>query len=326
MKRRQFIVTAAAGLALPSAVSAQQSGVHHRVGMVFLSGPSSAKQFEDALREGLSELGYVIGRTLTLDVRYAEGNSARLPALVDEIIALKPNVLVGISQVARVMLDKTKTIPIVLPTAVAPVEVGLAKSLARPGGNVTGISNLMGPLAMKQIEILGEIIPGYRRVALLNDTFLPANARIFDDFARQAARVKGLTIDTHNAQSRAEIEKAFALMEKDRPDALVVAGSALFFFHRALIAENVARLRIPTIYGLKEHVEDGGLISYGADTRDGYRRSATFIDKILKGANPAELPIEQATKFELSINLKTARALGLTVPQSLLARANEVIE
>jgi putative tryptophan/tyrosine transport system substrate-binding protein len=249
-----------------------------------------------------------------------------VPALVDELLALGPDVLTGIEQVAKVMASKTSTVPIVMVSASDPVAAGLVKSLSHPGGNVTGVSQQAGELGPKRIELVREVFPGLARVGQLHDINVPAS-KAAEAEARQAAEKFGMTYVPYYVGNRSDLERAFAEMEKTSPDALIAgAGSGLLYGLRQAIVDNTLRLRIPSCWAVSVHAKLGALMSYGPDLPEGNRLAATYVDRILKGAKPSELPIEQPTKFELVINLKTAKALGLTVPPTLLARADEVIE
>jgi putative ABC transport system substrate-binding protein len=250
----------------------------------------------------------------------------RLPGLVDELIAFKPDVLVGNEQAARVMKNKTSTIPIVLTNSSDPVAVGLVQSLARPGGNVTGASYQYEQLGPKHMELLREMLPRLAKVGQLHDTNVPAH-KAAEENARQAARKLRLAYVPYYVASRIDVERAFVQMEKDRPDALVPgAGSGLLFELRQMIIENALRLRIAYCTSAGPVAEAGALMSYGANIEEGYRLAATYVDRILKGVKPAELPVQQPTRFEMVINLKTAKALGVTIPQSVLLRADRMIE
>ena len=260
------------------------------------------------------------------DTRYANGDSTRLPSFIDELIALKPDVLTGIEQVAKVMASKTSTIPIVMVSASDPVAGGLVKSLSQPGGNVTGVSQQFGELGPKRIELMREVIPGLARVGQLHDINVPASMLAESD-ARRATEKLGIAYVPYHVANRADLEQAFVEMEKNRPDALVAgAGSGLLYGLRQLIVDNTLRLRIPSCWAASVHAKLGALMSYGPDLPEGNRLAATYVDRILKGARPSELPVEQPTKFELIINLKTAKSLGPNIPRTLLARADEVIE
>jgi putative tryptophan/tyrosine transport system substrate-binding protein len=321
-RRRTFLTLAGAWLARPCGAKAEQP--RGQVGHLFIGPANASRPYRDAFVAGLRALGYEIGVTLIYHERYADGDPARVPALIDELIALKPTVLVAVGYTARLMMAKTP-IPIVMSNAFDPVDTGLVKSLARPGGTVTGVANFGPTLVAKQIELLSEIVPGLRRIAVVNDSsmrLVPA----YEQVAEQAARSKGATTISLFADDQAAVIAAFARLEREGANALVVGASNLYFSFRNSFVAEAQRLRLPAIYPYEAFVRAGGLISYNGSVREGFRRAATFVDKILKGANPADLPVEQPTKFELIINLTTAKALGLEVPPTHIARADEVIE
>jgi len=326
MKRRTALQFAALTLALPGWVIAQ-TAKRFRVACLWFTSEASAKPFVEAFLAGLLDLGYVPGRSLVLDMRYAHGDSSRLPALADELIALKPDVLVGIELAAIVMRTKTTAIPIVLPTSTDPVAAGLVQSLARPGTNVTGMTASLDQVVAKHIELLTEIIPKISRVALLNDPLAPAAPR-FEQYARTAAAAKGLKLIVAGASDAEGVRQAFATLERERAEGIVVATTGRASQHREEIIGHARRLRLPCISALPAAAwaEAGGLATYGPNTLASFRYSATFVDRILKGAKPTELPVEQSAKFEFVINLKTAREIGVTIPPSILLRADRVIE
>jgi putative ABC transport system substrate-binding protein len=324
MKRRVFIALAGGSLACPQILLAQSGGTH-RVGLGFQVAKSVAKPLEDAFVAGLRDHGHVAGKNLVIDVRYADGDTSKLPAIADELIALKPDVLAGFESIARVMKARTSTIPIVLTNSTDPVGVGLAQSLGRPGGNVTGISSQYADLPPKTIEILREILPRLSRVGLLLESAYPGSKAI-EDSARTGARKAGATLVPYYLGNLAELEKAFVDMEKARPDALLVGGGGVISNLWGLIVANCQRLKIPFSTGPGVSGEAGALFLFGPSLLQAYRDAARYVDKILKGAKPSDLPIEQPTKFELVINIKTARALGLKIPQAVMLRADRVIE
>lgn len=310
---------------MPSPVRAQ-AGKSYRVAFAWVATEATVSPYEQVFLAAMREHGYVVGRNLVYESRYANGEPTRLPGLVDELIALKPDVLAGVEQVARVMKGKTSTIPIVLTNASDPVAARLVQSLARPGGNVTGVSFLYEQLGPKHMELMREIIPRLAKVGQIHDTNSPGSKEA-EEHARQAARKLGLTYVPYYVASRADVERAFAEMEKDRPDALVQGtGSGMLFSVRQLIVESALRLRIAFSSSSAPSAEAGALLSYGANLEDGFRLAATYVDRILKGAKPAELPVQQPTRFEMVINLKTAKALGITIPHSVLVRADRAIE
>jgi len=326
LRRRAALQLAALVLASPASLLAQ-TGKRFRVGCLWFTSETLAKPFVEAFLAELHVLGYVPARNLVLDMRYAHGDSARLPALADELIALKPDVLVGIELAAIVMRTKTSTIPIVLPTSTDPVAAGLVQSLARPGTNVTGMTASLDQVVAKHIELLTEIIPKISRVALLNDPLAPAAPR-FEQYARTAAAAKGLKLIVAGASDSEGVRQAFATLERERAQGIVVATTGRTSQHRQEIIGHAARLRLPCISALPAAAwaEAGGLVTYGPNTLASFRYSATYVDRILRGAKPAELPVEQSAKFEFVINLKTAREIGVTIPPAVLLRADRVIE
>jgi ABC-type uncharacterized transport system substrate-binding protein len=329
MDRRAFL-TALAGslLTAPLAAGAQQAGKVLRIGFLGGRTPSDMSPFLDAFRQGLRELGWVEGQNIVIDYRFAEGRFDRLPDLAAELVRLKVDIIVAQPVPAAVAAkNATGTIPIVMISGSAdPVGLGLIASLARPGGNVTGSSYSAGPeIGGKQLELLKETVPKLRRVAILSNPANPSHALAIRE-VRDAAPSLGVQLQLLEARGPNEFDGAFAAMAKERVGALLVMSDGIFNLHRTRLADLAARSRLPAAYGTRENVEAGGLMSYGPSLRDFYRRAATYVDKILKGATPGDLPVEQPTKFELVINLKTAKALGLTIPPSLLQRADQVIE
>ena len=322
--RRQLLIAAGALLGAPLART--QTGRTYRIGSAYLAASSTTKPYEEAFLGGLRELGFERGKNLVYDVRNCDGDPSRVPGAVDELIALKPDLLAGIEQVAKVMRSKTETIPIVLTSSTDPVAAGLAKTLGRPGGNVTGMAALNEALAAKSVEILAEILPQMKVVGAILDQNVPAIANI-ERHLQEAAKARRANVVFYRARDRAELAQAFTSMERDRPDVLVMhSGSGTLFGERQFITGNALRLRIPLAGASSAHAEAGGLFSYSASLSGTFRRAASHAARILKGANPAEIPIEQPAVFELVINIKTAKALGIKVPQSVLARADRVIE
>jgi len=281
----------------------------------------------EAFRQGLRELGWVEGQNIIIDYRFAEGRLDRLPDLADELVRLKVDVIVaGPTPPAVAARNATRTIPIVMTNAAEPVELGLVTSLARPRGNVTGLAwSVNLEIIGKGIEMLKETVPKVRRVAVLANPANPGNVLAVRD-VKAAARSSGVQLQILEARGPGDLDGVFAAMAKERVEALLVLADSMLTLHRARIADFAAKNRLPSMHGLREEVEAGGLMSYGPTLVANFRRAATYVDKILKGAKPADLPIEQPTTFELVINLKTAKALGLTVPQSLLVRADEIIQ
>ena len=323
-------VVLAVGLTLAplGTAAAQSSEKMPRVGYISpgsSSDPVRLRRFE-AFREGLRELGYVEGQNIALEPRWAEGQYARYPALAADLVRLKAGVIVTVGGAAtKAAKQVTRTIPIVMSTVVDPVGSALVPSLARPGGNLTGTSIMASDLIGKQFELLREVVPKVPRIALLWNPANPSHASVISH-GKTAARSLGVQLQLVEARDPQEIDSAFAAMTKERAGALVVLSDAILLNQRRQIAELAAKGRLPAVYTLREHAEAGGLMAYGANPLDLERRAATYVDKILKGAKPADLPVEQSTKFELVINLKTAKALGLTISPSLLQRADHVIE
>jgi putative ABC transport system substrate-binding protein len=312
-------------LAAPLPAGAQ-TGRTYRVALVRVGEPGGeGEPYVQTFRTAMRDLGYVEGSNLTVDVRWADRDVRRLPALLDEVIALKPDVLVGWESLAQVLRTKTTSIPIVLSGALDPVKAGLAQSLRRPGMNVTGVTQLNDQLPAKHIEILREILPRLARVGQLVDENA-FGCKLVEEQARQAARSVGAVLIPYHVANRGDLERAFSQMEKNRPDALLPCPTPVLFAFRDLLFENVVRLRIPLTSFVVANVPVGVLFAYATSLHEMYRRAATYVDKILKGAKPSDLPIEQPTKFELVLNLKTAKALGLTIPQSVLVRADEIIQ
>ncbi len=327
MDRRTFLGTlTGALLAAPLAAEAQAPTKVYRIG--FLSGPSPAdlaRQLE-AFRQGLRELGYVEGQTIAIEQRFAGGRLERLPALAAELVRLKVDVIVtGASPAPEAAKQATSTIPIVFAISGDPVAEGVVSSLARPGGNVTGLASLSPEVVGKQLELLKQVAPKVSRVAVLQN---PSNHNhpLALREAEGAARALGMQLHGLQAGSPAEIEAAFVAMRGERTNGVLVLRDALFFAQRTKIAALAAKNRLPAVSGIREEAEAGGLIAYGASVLLMYRRAATYVDMILKGAKPGELPVEQPERFELVVNLKTAKAFGLTIPPSLLQRADQVIE
>ena len=332
MNRRTVLQLAAAMLATPGGALAQ-AAKRFRVGCLWVTNETSVKPLLDAFLAGLRDLGYVAGRNLVLDMRYAAGDYNALPALADELIALKPDVLVGIEAPAAAMRAMTTTIPIVLLGSPDPVAAGLVRSLARPGTNVTGIANRADQLIAKHIELLTEIVPKLSRVALFNyaplanDPVAVSLAARYEHFAKTASAAKGLALIVVSARDAEGVRQAFVALERERPEGIVVASTGQTFQLRHEIVGHAGRLRLPSISSLPAAwAEAGGLISYGPNFLESYRYAATFVDRILKGAKPAELPVEQPAVFEVVINLRTAREIGVTIPPSILLRADRVIE
>jgi ABC-type uncharacterized transport system substrate-binding protein len=329
MKRRDFIAllgsAMAASAAWPLAVGAQTPPKIPRVGFTGGGSPAMAEHTFGAFQQRLRELGYVEGQTIALEVRYAEGRMERIPELVAELVGLKMDVLMAaIGPAALAAKKATRTIPVVM-IAADPVGLGLVASLARPGGNVTGLSYFNEAIIAKRLQFLKELVPGLARLAVLRNPILAAHATFWQE-AEVAARTLGVALQPLEVRGPEDFEAAFAAATRGNAQALVAFDDPLTVAYRPRIVALAASSRLPAMYGFREFPDEGGLMSYGANFVDLFRRAATYVDKILKGAKPADLPIEQPTKFELVINRKTANALGLTVPPTLLAQADEVIE
>jgi putative ABC transport system substrate-binding protein len=320
--RRAFIARTLGLLAAPLAAEAQPVGRVPRIGILRIG--SQPDPFVEAFRQGLRQLGYDEGRNINIEYRWAEGRDEQLPGLAADLARLKVDVIVAGGSQALVAKRATTTIPIVMPVANDPVGEGIVASLARPGGNVTGLAFLSEGLPGKWVELLKEVLPGMSRLAVL---WYPATEAGQLRVAEAAARSLGVRLQTLKVQRSDEFGPAFAEAERNHAEGLFILSSPFFYAHRARLVELAAKYRLPTMYHQQEFVVgSGGLMSYGPNLRDLFRRAATYVDKILKGANPADLPIERPTKFEFVINLKTAKALGLAIPPSVLARADEVIE
>jgi putative ABC transport system substrate-binding protein len=329
MDRRVFIGTMAGGLlAAPPAAEAQQAAKIARIG--YLTGSlATGPHLPEAFRQGLRDLGYIEGRNVVIEYRDAEGKLERLPALAAELVALKVDVIVAPGTLhALAAKQATRTLPIVFGAVADPVASGLVTSLARPGGNVTGLSLLAPELVGKCLELLKQAVPGVSRAAVLwHPGGLPE--RTEKDMltgAEVAARALGVRLQFVEARGPADFDRAFSDMTRARAGALTVLTSTMFLIERRRLVDLAAKNRLPAVYPWREGVDAGGLMSYGPNFADLFRRAATYVDKILKGTKPGDLPVEQPTKFELVINLKTAKALGLTIPQSLLGRADEIIQ
>jgi putative ABC transport system substrate-binding protein len=329
MDRRDTVLALLALGAAPLAAEAQQAAKVARIGYL-ATNLAANPHLREAFLQGLRDLAYVGGRNVVIEYRDAEGKVERLPALAAELVALKVDVIVagGSTLVTRVAMQATKTIPIVFTSVGDPVESGLVTSLARPGGNVTGLSSLGPELVGKRLELLKQAVPGVDRVAVL---WLPGalGERTDKDMltgADVAARALGVRLQFVEARGADEFARAFSDMSSARAGALTVLPSNRFLREHRRLVDLTAENRLPAVYTSREFVDAGGLMSYGANFADLHRRAATYVDKILKGTKPGDLPVEQATKFELVINLKTAKTLGLTIPQSVLGRADEVIQ
>jgi putative tryptophan/tyrosine transport system substrate-binding protein len=327
--KKKILLSAVATLILASIfpAAAQQPKKVPRIGFLSAATRTSSPHLTEAFLQGLRELGYVEGQNITVEYRWAEGRFEQLPDLAGDLVHLKVDVIVAaVTQPSLAAKKATGTIPIVMVGVSDPVESGLVASLARPGTNITGTSSMTAEVVGKQLELLKETLPKISRVAAL---WNPANP-VFQAIQRRetevAARALGMQLQLVEARGPDEIDRAFAAMAKERTKALLVLGDPVFASHRKRIADLAAKHRLPSVSGTREYVEAGGLMAYGPSFPDMYRRAAYYVDRILKGTKPADLPVEQPMKFELVINLKTAKQIGLTIPQSVLYRADKVIK
>ena len=326
--RRAFLAAVLQTVATAPLAPAQTVPRAARIGFLSASSPADprTKGFVEALRQGLRELGWVEGQNLVIEYRWADDRTERLAALADGLSKLRLDVVVVATtpaiQAAKIAM---RTVPIVMANAGDAVATGFVASLSRPGGNITGLSMMVADLVGKQLQILNEIVPRLSRVAILWNPGNPSNGPQLAH-VQDAARMLGIQVQPIEARASDAIEPAFAAMSREHAQALIVLVDSTLVADRVRIAALAARGRLPAMYGLTDHVRAGGLMAYGANVADLYRRAATYVDKILRGARPADLPVEQPTTFELVINRKTATALGLAIPLSLLQRADQVIE
>jgi putative ABC transport system substrate-binding protein len=325
--RRRFLLTSLVGaLAAPLAASGQRAGTIPRIGYVGAGSAVTAGHHAQAFVEGIRQRGYADGKDIAVEFRWADGKLEHLPALVADLVRLKVDVIVSSATPAiQTAKEQTKTIPIVMAGVTDPIGAGFVASLGRPGGNITGLTHLSPDLAGKKLELLKQLVPDLRSVAVLWNPNQPGQPRAFKD-TQAAAQAMRISLVSLEARNREELQATLFAIGKKTPQALLELTDPLTVFHRRLIAETTAKYRLPAMYSFREFVDAGGLMSYGTNFPDLFRRAATYVDKILKGARPGDLPVEQPTKFEFVINLKTANALGLMIPPSLLARADQVIE
>jgi len=329
-KKIILIMLATVMLALVNLSEAQQPKKVPRIGYLSPFDPVAESTRSEAIRLALREFGYIEGQNIAIEYRYSEGKVNRFPELAAELVRLKVDIILvsGGDRLILAAKNATKTIPIVMTGGgLDPVEAGLVESLAHPGGNVTGVTNLTGELGGKRLELFKEAVPKLARVAVLYDPTGPSNVREVKEVLPVAARALRLTIQPWEVGAADGFEKVFAALNKQRPDGLYVSGGGpLMNSNQKRTAGFALKNRLPSMYNRREAVDAGGLMSYGADLAASYRRVAYYVDRILKGANPADLPVEQPTKVELVINLKTAKQIGLTIPQKVLARADKVIK
>ncbi len=314
---------------LSVSAEAQQPRKVLRIGYLSSVDPATESTRAEGIRLALRELGYIEGQNIAIEYRYSEGKADRVSELAAELVRLKLDIILVAGGILWIEAAKnaTKTIPIVMVGAGNdPVEAGLIESLARPGGNVTGLTSVTGKLSAKRLELLKEAVPKVTRVAVLYEPATPANVLEVNEDLPVAARALKLTIRLWEVRAADGFDRVFAMLTKERPDGLYVAGSPLTNANQKRIAGFASKSRLPSIYFNRQFVDAGGLMSYGADLADSYRRVAIYVDKILKGAKPAELPVEQPKKFEFVINLKTAKQIGVTIPPEVLARANRLIK
>jgi ABC-type uncharacterized transport system substrate-binding protein len=330
MRRREFVIAvgSAAGAAAFSlaVVRAQQTGRLHRVGFLGNSTAALEANLVGPFRNQLHELGYVEGQNLVIEYRWAEGNYDRFPALVAELLAANVEVLVTAGTPATLAVkNATTTVPLVMVAVGDPIGTGIVPSLARPGGNITGLSSIAPDLEGKRLELLKEVIPSLAHVSVFWNPANPFHVGSLKQ-AQTAAESLRIRLDDLGVRTEEELDPAFAAIVKERPDALLVLADRVFLHNRTRMMDFALKNRLPSVNAYRELVEAGGLMSYGPSYEDMHRRAALYVDKILEGANPGDLPVEQPTKFTLAINLKAAKALGLTLPTTMLARADEVIE
>jgi putative ABC transport system substrate-binding protein len=324
MRRREFITFFGATVTWPFATRAQQAGKLPTIGFLGTNTPSTQSQWTAAFVQRLRELGWSEGRNVAIEYRWAAGRTERFAEIAAELVRLKVDVIVTAGRAVLATMQATSVIPIVFAVALDPVGSGMVKSLARPGGNVTGLSLQSTDLSSKRLELLREVVPGFRRLGIMANASYPAAVLEMGE-VQAAARMLGLDVATLEIRRAEDIAPAVEVL-KGRADALYICADPLVTTNRIQFNALALGARLPTMHGVREYAEAGGLMSYGANFPDMFRRAADYVDKILRGAKPADLPVEQPTKFELVINLKTAKALGLKVPDTLLARADEVIE
>ena len=315
-------------LALCSGAGAQQTGKVHRIGLLSSASTTATAPYIEAFRQRMRELGYVEGKNYRLEIRGGGAELERLTHLADELVQLKVDIIVaGGSPAVRAAMKATSAIPIVMRMSTDPVEAGYIPNLSHPGGNITGVTSITRKLIGKQLELLAEVIPGLNRVAVLVGQRNPSGFLASEEYKEMtvAAQVLRVKLQVLSARDPNTIETAFLTLTRDRVQGLILTPTPRYIEHRDHIIKHTAKNRLPAVYFQSLFVENGGLMSYATDNADEFRRAATYVDKILKGAKPADLPVEQPTKFELIINFKTAKQIGLTIPPNVLARADRVI-
>ncbi len=323
--RRAFLATVAGGLLLAPLAAAQRAGKVYRIGFLWDT-PAVWPHALEAFRQGLRDLGWVEGQNIVIEYRWTEGRFERLPSLVEELVRLKVDLIVAPTSIYTGAAKRaTSTIPIVFASHADPISSGHVASLARPGTNATGLTIVMSETMAKSLELLKAAVPGLRRVAVIWDPATPSHAPALKA-VEATGRALGLRLQPLAVRSVTEFDTTFSAILQEHAGAVLVLSTPLFMGGAKRLAELALTHKLPTMFGPREHVEAGGLMSYSPDRADLYRRAAIYVDKILKGANPADLPVQQATNFELVINLKTAKALGLTIPQPLLQRADQIID
>ena len=324
MRRREFITLVGSAVAWPLGVHAQ-----HKIPRIGFMGNSTAAletNLVDAFREGLRELGYEEGRNIAIEYRWAEGNYDRFPMLAAELIATKVDAIVTAGTPAALAVKSaTTTVPLVMVAVGDPIGTGLVSSLARPGGNLTGLSSIAPDLEGKRLQLLREVLPALSHVAMFVNSLNPFHVSSMKQ-ARAAAQAMGIKLQLHDIRKSEDLDGAFAAIRKERPDALLILADRVFLHNRQRMMDFINELRLPNVNAYKELVEVGGLMSYGPSYEDMHKRAAIYVDKILKGTKPADLPIEQPSKFTFIVNLKAAKALGVTVPSQLLGLADQLIE
>jgi putative tryptophan/tyrosine transport system substrate-binding protein len=326
MNRRESLIAFVALGAVAGSIASFAQGKVWRVGFLSLYSASEIVQNTAAFLKALRELGYVEAKNLVVEWRFAEGNFERLPDLAADLVQLKVDVIVAVASAAiSAAKNATSTIPIVMATTGDPVGSGFVKSLARPGGNITGLSNMGGDTGAKLLDLLLTAVPKVSRVGVLV-TPTSTTYRAISESIQAGAQNTSVKVLIAEARTPQEIETAFAMMAKESAGAVIVGAAPLFALHRPQIAQLAIKYKMPSIFGNRAYVEAGGLMSYGYKLTENYLRAASYVDKILKGAKPGDVPVEQPTKFELVVNLKAAKALGITIPQSILLRADRLIQ